>query len=308
MAMASATTRRRGWTRRERRAVLVGLLFLSPWIVHFVVLELFPFLASLYYSLTVYTLLKPPVFVGYDNYIYIALFFQDPLFWTSLFNTIYYMVLAVGLATVVGIALAMLLNLRVRGMAVYRTIFYLPSVTPIVALSIVWLWLYNSQYGIINNAISAVGLPTIGWLSDPAWAKVGLVLVSLWGVGGAVIIYLAGLQDIPQDLYEAAEIDGANSWNKTMNVTLPLLSPVILFNVITGMIGAFQYFTQAFIMTGGGPGDSTLMYSLYLYFNAFRYFKMGYASAMAWILFLLVMAFTLLVFRSSARWVYYGGK
>jgi len=294
------------WTPRERRALLVGLLFLSPWIIHFVVFELFPFLASLYYSLTVYTLLQPPVFVGVDNYT--ALFFQDPLFWTSMFNTVYYMVLAVGLATIVGIALAMLLNLKVRGMAVYRTIFYLPSVTPIVALSIVWLWLYNSQYGIINNAISAAGLPTIGWLSDPAWAKVGLVLVSLWGVGGAVIIYLAGLQDIPQDLYEAAEIDGANSWDKTVNVTLPLLSPVILFNVITGMIGAFQYFTQAFIMTGGGPGDSTLMYSLYLYFNAFRYFKMGYASAMAWILFLLVMAFTLLVFRSSARWVYYGGK
>lgn len=306
MARASVTTRRGSWTPRERRAVLVGLLFLSPWIIHFVVLELFPFLASLYYSLTVYTLLKPPVFVGLDNYT--TLFFQDPLFWTSMFNTIYYMVLAVGLATIVGIGLAMLLNLKVRGMAVYRTIFYLPSVTPLVALSIVWLWLYNSQYGIINNALSAIGLPTIGWLSDPAWAKIGLVLVSLWGVGGAVIIYLAGLQDIPQDLYEAAEIDGANSWDKTMNVTLPLLSPVILFNVITGMIGAFQYFTQAFIMTGGGPGDSTLMYSLYLYFNAFRYFKMGYASAMAWILFLLVMAFTLLVFRSSARWVYYGGK
>jgi multiple sugar transport system permease protein len=306
MMTTSIIPRGGSWTPRERRALLMGLLFLSPWIIHFVVFELFPFLASLYYSLTVYTLLQPPIFVGVDNYT--ALFFQDPLFWTSMFNTIYYMVLAVGLATIVGIALAMLLNLKVRGMAVYRTIFYLPSVTPIVALSIVWLWLYNSQYGIINNAISAIGLPTIGWLSDPAWAKIGLVLVSLWGVGGAVIIYLAGLQDIPQDLYEAAEIDGANSWDKTMNVTLPLLSPVILFNVITGMIGAFQYFTQAFIMTGGGPGDSTLMYSLYLYFNAFRYFKMGYASAMAWILFLLVMAFTLLVFRSSARWVYYGGK
>jgi multiple sugar transport system permease protein len=300
------TAKRTGMTRRERRAVLVGLLFLTPWIIHMILFELYPFIASLYYSLTVYTLLQPPIYVGLDNYV--GLFFQDGLFWTSMFNTVYYMILAVGCGTIVGIVLAMLLNLKVRAMAVYRTIFYLPSVTPIVALSIVWLWLYNSQYGIINNAISAIGLPTIGWLSDPAWAKIGLVMISLWTVGGAVIIYLAGLQDIPQDLYEAAEIDGANSWNKTMNVTLPLLSPVILFNVITGMIGAFQYFTQAFIMTGGGPGDSTLMYSLYLYFNAFRYFKMGYASAMAWILFLLVMGFTLLVFRSSARWIYYGGK
>lgn len=297
---------RSGWTPRERRALLVGILFLTPWIIHFIAFQVYPFLASLYYSLTVYTLLQPPVFVGTDNYV--ELFLDDPLFWTSMFNTIYYMVFAVGLSTVIGISLAMLLNLKVRGMAVYRTIFYLPSVTPLVAVSIVWLWLFNSQYGIINNAINAVGLPTIGWLSDPAWAKIGLVLVSLWGVGSAVIIYLAGLQDIPQDLYEAAEIDGASSWDKIWNVTLPLLSPVILFNVITGMIGAFQYFTQAFIMTGGGPGDSTLMYSLYLYFNAFRYFKMGYASAMAWILFLLVMTFTLIVFRSSARWVYYGGK
>lgn len=298
--------KRSGMTRRERRAILVGLLFLIPWIIHMVLFELYPFLASLYYSLTVYTLLQPPIYVGLDNYV--VLFFQDGLFWTSMFNTVYYMILAVGLGTIVGIVLAMLLNLKVRAMAVYRTIFYLPSVTPVVALSIVWLWLYNSQYGIINNAISAIGLPTVGWLSDPSWAKIGLVMISLWAVGAAVIIYLAGLQDIPQDLYEAAEIDGANSWNKTINVTLPLLSPVILFNVITGMIGAFQYFTQAFIMTGGGPGDSTLMYSLYLYFNAFRYFKMGYASAMAWILFLMVMGFTLVVFRSSARWVYYGGK
>lgn len=293
-------------SKRERRSLVVGLLFLLPWIIHFFAFELYPFLASLYFSLTVYTLLKPPIYVGLDNYV--ELFTGDGLFWTSMFNTIYFMVLAVGASTVVGIALAMLLNLKVRAMALYRTIFYLPSVTPIVAVSIVWLWLFNSQYGIINNVINAVGLPTIGWLSDPAWAKVGLVLVSLWGVGTAVIIYLAGLQDIPTDLYEAAEIDGANGWSKIRNVTLPLLSPVILFNVITGMIGAFQYFTQAFIMTGGGPGDSTLMYSLYLYFNAFRYFKMGYASAMAWILFLMVMSFTLLVFRSSARWIYYGGK
>lgn len=307
MAVTQATARpREGWTKRERRAFGVGLLFLSPWIIHFIVFQLYPFLASLYYSLTIYTLLKPPIFVGLDNYT--SLFFDDPLFWTSMYNTIYFMILSVGSATIVGIAFAMLLNLRVRGMAAYRTIFYLPSVTPIVAVSIVWLWLFNSQYGIINNAINAVGLPTIGWLSDPAWSKIGLVLVSLWGVGGAVIIYLAGLQDIPTDLYEAAEIDGANSWHRVWNVTLPLLSPVILFNVITGLISAFQYFTQAFIMTGGGPGDSTLMYSLYLYYNAFRYFKMGYASAMAWILFLLVMIFTLLVFRSSARWVYYGGK
>ncbi len=298
--------RSRTWTRRNRRALAVGLLFLAPWIVHILAFQLYPFVASLYYSLTVYTLLKPPIYVGLDNYV--SLFTLDPLFWTSLGNTIYFMVFSVGLTTIVGICLAMLLNLNVRGMAFYRTIFYLPSVTPVVALSIVWLWLFNSQYGLINNAFAAVGLPTVGWLSDPAWAKNALVLMSVWGVGGAVVIYLAGLQDIPQELYEAADIDGASGWQKSINVTIPLLSPVILFNVVTGMIGAFQYFTQAFIMTGGGPGDSTMMYSLYLYFNAFRYFKMGYASAMAWILFIVVMLCTLLVFRSSTRWVHYGGK
>lgn len=298
--------RSRTWTRRNRRALAVGLLFLAPWIVHILAFQLYPFVASLYYSLTVYTLLKPPIYVGLDNYV--SLFTLDPLFWTSLGNTIYFMVFSVGLTTIVGICLAMLLNLNVRGMAFYRTIFYLPSVTPVVALSIVWLWLFNSQYGLINNALAAVGLPTVGWLSDPAWAKNALVLMSVWGVGGAVVIYLAGLQDIPQELYEAADIDGASGWQKSINVTIPLLSPVILFNVVTGMIGAFQYFTQAFIMTGGGPGDSTMMYSLYLYFNAFRYFKMGYASAMAWILFIVVMLCTLLVFRSSTRWVHYGGK
>lgn len=300
-----AVHRRSGWTRRERRQLIVGLLFLSPWIVNVLALELYPFLASIYYSLTQYTILRAPVFTGLDNY---RMLLSDPLFWTSLYNTAYYMVLSLTFGTIVAIGFALLLNQRVRGLAGYRTIFYLPSVTPLVALSVVWIWLFNAQYGIINTFLQFLGLAGPGWLSDPAWAKNALVIMSLWGVGNTMVIYLAGLQDIPQELYEAAEIDGAGRLSKVRNVTLPLLSPVILFNVITGMIGAFQYFTQAFVMTAGGPANSTLMYALYLYINAFQFFKMGYASALAWILFVMVMTCTFLIFRFAGRWVHYQGK
>lgn len=302
-----AKPRTSDWTPRERRRLLIGLLFFSPWIVHFIAFQLYPFVASLYFSFTTYSVLQPPNYIGLSNYVEMV---SDRLFWTSLYNTVYYLVLYLSLSTVIAIGLALLLNMKVKAMAVYRTIFYVPSVTPLVALSVVWIWLFNSQYGLMNAGFRAVGLPTIGWLSDPAWSKNALVLMGLWGVGSAVVIYLAGLQDIPQELYDAAAIDGANRRSTMWNITLPLLSPVILFNVITGMIGAFQYFTQALIVSGGsgGPADSTLMYALYLYLNAFQFFRMGFASALAWVLFVIVMLCTLLVFRVSSRRVYYGGK
>jgi multiple sugar transport system permease protein len=286
--------------------LLLALLFISPWIVGFLALDLYPFGASLYYSLTQYSVVAPPVWIGLENYQY--LFTQDPEFWTSLENTIYFTVLSVGLGTVMAIGMAMLLNMRVRFLSIYRTIFYLPSITPVVASSIVWLVLFNPQFGLIDAILQYLNLPTIGWLADPAWAKPALVIMSLWGIGGAMVIYLASLQDVPQELLEAAALDGAGKVRQFVHVTLPAISPTILFNVIIGLIGGFQYFTQAYVMTNGGPGDATLFYSLQIYRQAFQFFKMGYASAMAWILFVIVMLATLLIFRSSARWVYYGGK
>ena len=295
-----------GQAARQRRSLLVGLLFISPWLVGFLTLSLYPFAASLYYSLTQYSILSSPVFIGLTNYR--NLFTQDPDFWNSLGNTLYYTVFAIGLGTVMAIGMAMLLNMKVRLSAVYRVIFYLPSITPLVASAIVWSFLFNPQYGLIDAGLQLMNLPTIGWLSDPAWSKPALVIMSLWSVGTAMIIYLASLQDVPVDLLEAASLDGAGKARQFWHITLPAISPVILFNVVTGMIGSFQYFTQAYVMTNGGPAGSTLFYSLQIYRQAFLFFKMGYASAMAWILFVIVLAATMIIFRSSARWVYYGGR
>lgn len=202
----------------------------------------------------------------------------------------------------------MLLNQRVRGLSVYRLLFYLPSIVPLTAVSVIWIWILHPTYGIVNFLLGKLHLPTVGWFSDPAWAMPGLIVVSLWGLGNAMIIYLAGLQDIPNDLYEAAQLDGANAWRRTITVTLPLLSPVILFNVIVGLIGGFQYFVEPFVITQGGPGDATLTYGLYLYQNAFTYYHMGYAAAMAWILFLIIMVITTILLRTASRWVFYQGQ
>lgn len=283
-----------------------GLLFISPWLIGFLCLTFYPFIASIYYSFCSYDVISSPVWIGWKNYR--IMFTDDPLFWKALYNTLYFTIFATPLGLVISIGVALLLNTKVKGMAVYRTIYYLPAILPIVASSIVWLWLLNPQYGVINGILYNIGIEGPGWLADSKWSKPALILMSVWGVGQAVLIYLASLQGIPQVLYESAEIDGARWYHKMRYITLPLLTPAIFFNLIIGMIGALQYFTQAYIMTAGGPSDSTLFYSLYLYNNAFAYFKMGYASAQAWILFVLVLLVTLIVFRSSARWVYYGGK
>ena len=300
------TAARTGDRTRDLRRLALGLLFISPWLVHFLLLNAYPMLASFYYSLTSYSVLKPPAFIGLQNYA--VLFTDDPRFATALYNTIYYTVGAVGVGTVAAIVMALLLNMRVRGQSIYRTIFYLPSVTPLVAASIVWLWFLNPQYGVLSTILRFFGLPTIGWLSDPAWAKPSLVLLAIWGVGNAVVIYLAGLQDVPRELYEAAEIDGASPWRRFWHVTLPMISPIILFNVVVGMIGASQAFAQVYILTSGGPADATLLYAYYLYVSAFQFFKMGYASAMAWIVFVLVLVATIAIFRASGRFVHYGGE
>lgn len=289
-----------------RRDLRNGLLFTSPWLVGLLVFTIYPILASVYFSFTDYSVLKPPRWVGLGNYV--TLFTTDTLFPTALYNTLYYAAIALPLGIIGSVALALLLNRKVRGMSFYRTVFYLPNIVPAVAMSVLWIWLLNPNYGLFNSILQGIGLPGVPWLTSPDWSKPSLILMSLWGIGGSMVIYLAGLQDIPEHLYEAADLDGANAWHKTRHVTLPMLTPTIFFNLVMSLVGVFSYFTQAFIMTNGGPIDSTLFYMLYLYRNAFMYFKMGYASAMAWILFVIVVSLTLFVFRSSGRWVYYGGS
>ena len=295
----------RKWSKKTRRNLLLGLLFISPWIIGFFAFNVYPFFASIYYSLTYYNVFKPPLFVGLENYR--VLFLEDGIFRTSLYNTLYFSVFSIGGGTVIAIVIAMMLNMKVGGRSVYRTIYYLPSVTPVVANALLWLWLFNPLYGPINLLLRTAHLPAPSWFGDPAWAKPALIIMSFWGLGGAVIIYLASLQDVPRELIEAASLDGANWWQRIRNVTLPMISSVIFFNVLTGVIGAFQYFTEAYVMTRGGPGDATLFYGLYLYNSAFKYFKMGYASALAWVLFIIIFLITLLIFKVSGSYVYYAG-
>ena len=306
MAVRTLAVPRRRASRRERHDLWMGLLFASPAILGLLIFTAYPILASIYYSFTSYSVLQPPRWVGLENYR--TLLTDDPVFYTTLFNTLYMAVFTIPLSVFVALGLAMLLNLKIRGQAFYRTIFYLPTIVPFVASSVLWLWIYNPQYGIFNALLWYVGIVGPGWLSDPVWAKPALIIMNLWGVGSWMVIYLAGLQDVPQELYEAAELDGARWWDKTRHLTLPFMSPYLLFSVILMLIGIFQYFTQVAVMTNGGPADSTRVYALYLYQNAFTYFRMGYASAMAWLLFIFVVILTVIIFRTSARRVYYGGQ
>lgn len=297
-------------TPRERRHLLAGLGFTSLWIIGLLVFTAYPVFASLFYSFCDYSILKAPVWCGLENYRQLV---QDELFWKSLRNTLFYAGLSVPLGTVVSLALAVLLNQEVRGRAFFRTFFYLPSIMPIVASSMLWLWILNGQYGLLNWVLAPllgiVGRTPPAWLADPTWAKPGLVLMSLWGTGNAMVIYLAGLQGVPRELYEAAEIDGAGRWQKFRHITLPMLSPVIYFNVIMSLIGALQVFTQAYIISeaangngngsDGNPARSTLFYTIYLFSTAFYDLRMGYASAMAYVLFVLIATLTWLATRIS---------
>jgi ABC-type sugar transport system permease subunit len=291
--------------RARRRNLRNGLLFISPWLVGFLCFTLYPFLASLYFGFCTYDILSPPRWAGLANYR--ELLTDDPYFLKALGNTLYYTAFAVPLGILFGVAIALLLNMKVVGVPVYRTVYYLPSIVPVVATSVLWMWLLNPQYGLVNAFLARLGLPEPGWISDPMWSKPALIGMSLWGIGGSIVIYLAGLQDVPAELYEAAEIDGARPWQRVRYITLPMLSPVIFFNLVMGLIGSFQYFTQAYVMTLGGPVDSTLFYALYLFRRAFTYLDMGYASAMVWLLFVLIMAVTALTFKSAGRWVHYAG-
>jgi multiple sugar transport system permease protein len=283
---------------------LKGLLFISPWIVGLLWFYLYPFIASLYYSFHNATAFGSGAFIGFRNY---EVMVRDPLFWKSLANTIYFTSGSLGLGTLLALSLALLLPKNVRGATVYRTIFYLPTVVPFTAISVIWIWILHPQYGLLNHLLERLGMEGPGWLSDPTWAMPGLVLVSAWSIGNMMVIYLAAMMEIPAELYEAAKLDGASAWQRLIRITIPMLTPVILFNFIIGLINGFQYFVQPYVMTNGGPADATLVYSLYLYRNAFQFFRMGYASAMGWILFLLILAVTAILLRSARKWVHYRG-
>lgn len=292
-------------TKEEKRDLVKGILFTSPWLVGFSVFVIYPILASFYYSFCYYSVLQPPRFIGFLNY---RDLFTDPIFWKSLWNTSYFVIFMIPLGLVTSLSLAMLLNTKVRGMAFYRMIFFIPSLVPTVAGSILWMWIFNGEYGLLNNFLMKVGIPQPpNWLMDVRFAKPAIIIMSLWGLGQMVVIYLAGLQDVPVSLIEAADLDGASWFDKFWNITIPMISPVIYFNVIMAIIGCFQIFSQAYIMTGGGPQRSTTFYALYLYQTAFEDFRMGYASAMAWILFVIILILTILVTRISKEKIYYGG-
>jgi multiple sugar transport system permease protein len=293
----------------KQKSTLTALLFASPWLIGFSVFLAYPLVASIYYSFCDYSVLRPPVWVGAENYTDL---FKDEIFWTALKNTASYAIMAMPMGMIVAIGLALLLNTKVKGMPIYRTIFFLPSLIPTIPLAVLWLWVFNGEHGILNAAINYLSFGHLkgpNWLGDPAWSKPALVLLGVWGAGNAMVIYLAGLQDVPQPLYEAAELDGAGWWAKTRNVTIPMLSPVILFNGIMGIIGTLQVFAEPYVMfPGGSPARSTYFYTMYLFDNAFLYHKMGYACAMGWIMFIIILLLTMAAIRLSERHVYYGGS
>ena len=296
-------------TRWEKRQLRNGLLFASPWLIGFVFFALYPLVMSIYYSFTAFNVVQPPVWIGLDNYN--ELFTEDPLFWKSLYNTLYFTLISVPLGLAFSLLLALLLNQKIPGMSIFRTVFFLPSIVPIVASAVLWLWVLNPDSGLINSLLRQwLGIEGPGWMADAHWSKPSLILMSLWGIGGAMVIFLAGLADVPQTLYEVAELDGAGPINKFLHVTLPMLTPTILFNLVMGLIMSFQYFTQVYVMTGGlgTPVDSTMFYALYLYRTSFYYLRMGYASAMAWMLFIVILTATLGVLYSSKKWVFYHGE
>jgi multiple sugar transport system permease protein len=288
---------------RARREALDGYLSIAPWLSGFVLFTLGPLLATLYLGFTKWTITRPAQWVGLDNYT--RMFTTDPLFWQALKVTGLYVLLSLPLKLVFGLALSLLLNLKVRGMNVYRTIFYIPAVISGVAVSLMWIWLLHPDTGVVNTLLALLGVQGPGWFWDPGWALPSVAVMSVWSVGGSAVIYLAGLQNIPPHLYEAAQIDGAGAWPRFWRVTIPLLTPTLFFQLVVEMIDSFRVFTQAFVITKGGPLKATYFYLYYFYEEAFQNFNMGYASALALVLLLVILAATLLVNYTSKHWVYY---
>lgn len=285
-----------------KREMVAGWLFISPWVLGFLLFSALPIGLSIYYGFTNFNIYQPPRWIGLANY---RTLMVDPLFWKALYNTAYYTFLSVPLMMTLSLLLAILLNSKLPGMRIFRTIFFLPAVLSGVGVALLWLWIFNPDYGLINLLLGYVGIEGPLWLYAPEWAKPAMVIMSLWGLGGVMVINLAGLQNIPPELYEAARIDGAGTWAQFRYVTLPMLSPTLFFNFITLTIGSFQVFTQAYVMTDGGPVNSTLFYVFYLFRTAFESLRMGYASAMAWILFFVIVGVSLFQILVSRRLVYY---
>ncbi|MGG2918434.1 carbohydrate ABC transporter permease [Brevibacillus parabrevis] len=286
-------------------ALLTPYLFILPWIIGFLAFTLGPMLFSLVMSFFDWPVEGEVTFVGLDNYV--NMFTDDPLFWQSLWVTIKFALLFVPLNLIIALFLAIMLNQKVRASGFFRTVFYLPSVISGVALAMIWAWVYDGEYGIFNYLLSLIGITGPDWLNDTSWALVAMVIASLWGQGSMVLIFLAGLKGIPESLYEAASIDGAGTVHKFFRITLPMISPTLLFNLIMTIISAFQQLSLALLLTGGGPLQSTYFYAMYAYDNAFKYFKMGYASANSWFMFLIILVLTFIVFKTSGGWVYYEG-
>jgi multiple sugar transport system permease protein len=296
--------RRRGGSLMQRRNDIDGYLFIMPWLIGMVFLTVGPMVASFVLSFTHYEILGPVTFIGLENYTDILT--DDRLFWQSMQNTFFYVVGSVPVRLIIALLLAVLLNMKFSGTRLFRTIFYLPSVTSGVAVATVWLWMFEPTYGVINNVLRFFGLPGPPWLGSLTWAMPSIIIMSWIYIGSMMVIFLAGLQGIPRHLYEAAEIDGAGRLMQFRNITLPMLSPTIFFNLVMAIITSFQVFTNVYVMTRGGPANATLVYMLYLYNQAFRYIQVGYASALAWILFVIILLITLIQFRASG-WVYYEG-
>lgn len=305
--MQSAQKKRWHVSKSVIRQNVLGYLWISPWIVGFLVFIFGPMIASIGFSFTNYRIINDTRWIGLQNYTYA--FVEDDLFWPSLAITFYYMLVSVPLGLLGSLLLALLLNQRLRGESILRTCYFLPSLTPAAAAAILWIWILHPEAGLVNYLLSLVGIEGPTWLGSTKWAMPSIIMITLWsGIGGGrMIIFLAGLQGVPQELYEAAEIDGAASWAKFRNITLPMISPAIFFNLILGIIGALQVFTTAYITTRGGPGRATWFFALHIYTNAFEYFDMGYASALAIVLFFILLVFTIIQMRLSDRWVYYAG-
>jgi multiple sugar transport system permease protein len=290
----------------KNRQIFLAFLFISPWVIGFLIFGLYPMIMSFYYSLCRYDVLRIPQFIGLANYR--DLIANDPYFWKSVWNTLFYTVLRVPLGIIGSLLFAVLVNNALRGIRIFRTIFFMPSIIAGVVLSVIWLWMLNPHYGLINSALLFFGVTGPLWLQSAEWSKPAMVLMSLWSVGGGrMIVFLAALQGIPQELYEVVDIDGGGWRKKFWHVTVPMMSPVIFLWMVLEVMFSFQVFTEAYVMTQGGPLNSTLFYNLYLYFKAFDDFEMGYASAMAWILLLITLIVTLIQFRIGRRWVYYEG-
>lgn len=285
-----------------------GYIFLVPWLLGLTIFWVGPILASAYFSLLEYDVLSPPKYIGVENYV--RAFTADKQFWPSLGRTFYYSIVVVPISIIGSLLLAILLNQKLRATNFFRTFFFLPHLTPAVALAVLWIWLFHPTVGPINALIETVGVNGPGWLTSKDWALPALMIISLWAAlgGNTMLIFLAGLQGVPQELYEAADMDGASGWSKFRNVTLPLISPTMLFNLILGVIGALKVFTLAFVATQGGPSYATWFYALHIYNQAFAYFRMGYGAALAWIFVLILLVFTYLQLALSKRWVYYAGE